>query len=148
MLYFIRRRMLKNLLSPNIAKACKLLRKLRHQLVADSADAILELLKVLRTPVRMLVHSVGNTAWEGDVENVGLVMSVVACDPVTKASSRQGDGCFANEWWAIVTILVTPDAVKLKSTSVLPFTNLQEQRVIITIWLLQTTAMTLNGLTP
>lgn len=61
------------------------LRKLRDQAISSTRDRVLEIRKVLRRPMRMLVDSISHTARESNIQHIRLVMSRVPIDARTEA---------------------------------------------------------------
>lgn len=68
----------------------------------------------------MLVHSVCDATWEGNVQDISLVMSTVSSNTVAKACRCKGNGGFSNEGRAVIAVSVAPDAIELQEQVSLP----------------------------
>lgn len=87
-----------------------------HELIAQYADASLELRVRLRVPLGSRATGDGVGAGEGDVEHVGGFVPVIAVHAGAEAGGGERDGGFANKRSAAIgSVGVAPYAVDLES---------------------------------
>jgi hypothetical protein len=85
-----------------------------HELITQSGQRRLESCKRASGPVGFAGARNGIIAGKGNVENVVGIVGRVAIDRAAVTGSAERVGDLTNQWWAVVAVGVTPDAVELK----------------------------------
>lgn len=84
-----------------------------NEAVTQGAERSLELVERGGGPVGSLGTRNSTGAGEGNVEDVVGIVGCVAVDGVAIAGSAKSIRNLTNQWWAVVTVSVTPDTVEL-----------------------------------
>ena len=104
--------------------------KLLSQPISKRLNGILEILKILGTPVRVLIHGTRNTARKTIVEHIVLAVAIVASNACAKAFSRERNARFANDRRAIVAVRVAPDAIHLRRALVVTHHSMNMEKSV------------------
>lgn len=121
--------------------------QLLNQLIPLIQNRALKITEILGSPIRILLNSVGYTAWKRNIQHIRPRMTVITIDLLAVAFRGERYADFAYERLAIVAICIAPYAVNLcKSTLVVDAE--MKMRHMLTSSSPHMTAITLKGLMP
>lgn len=121
------------------------LAELANKTITLRRDCRLEVIELLRRPIRLLHNSVGYAARKSNVQHIRLIVPVIASDARAETLSCERYTGLADERRTVVTVCVAPDSVYLLQSVSSHYLVVHRVHTNLSP---HSTAITLSGLSP